>query len=179
VTGWCPVAKNGAAYRPERVRDIPPGEPWVPHSAALLASDAMRSLSRLAFLMLMRLEVEHCAHAGKENGYLVVTYNQFVDFGILRRLVRPTIAELQSVGLLVVEHKGRYGPGRNKTDANQYRLTYLKSKFVPVAGVPYYLEPTNEWRHYIKPPKSKPAARKSCFSVPMGELLRFQPGNRK
>jgi hypothetical protein len=126
------VAKNGADYRSAKVRDIPPGEPWVPHSAELLASDAMRSLSRPAFLMLARIELEHCRHSGRENGHLVITYSQFVESGIVRRLVRPTIAELQAVGLLVVEHQGRYGAGRNKTDASQYRLTYLKSKFVPV-----------------------------------------------
>ena len=173
------MAKNGADYRSAKVRDIPPGEPWVPHSAELLASDAMRSLSRPAFLMLARIELEHCRHSGRENGYLVVTYNQFVESGILRRLVRPTIAELQAVGLLVVEHQGRYGAGRNKTDASQYRLTYLKSKFVPVTGTPYYLEPTNEWRRYTKPPKPKAPAKKSRFSVPPLEPLQFPRWNRK
>lgn len=97
---------------------------------------------------------------------MVVTYTQFVEFGVLRRLVRPTLDKLQSLGLLSIEHRGRYGAGRNKTDASVYRLTYLRSKFVPVAGAPYFLEPTNEWRRYIKPPKPKASVKKSCFSVP-------------
>jgi hypothetical protein len=126
--------------------------------------------------MLTRFELEHCAHAARENGYLVVTYDQFVEFGILRRFIRPTIDELRAVGLLVIEHQGRYGAGRYKTDASMYRLTYLRSKFVPAVGQAYYLEPTNEWRRYVKPPKPKTAAenrvsqfpRRNCFSSPLG-----------
>jgi hypothetical protein len=33
--------------------------------------------------MLLRFEVEYCRNAGRKNGYLVVTYDQFVERDIL------------------------------------------------------------------------------------------------
>jgi hypothetical protein len=93
--------------------------------------------------MLLRFEVEHCRNAGKENGYLVVTYDQFVEWGIPRKFIKPTLSELVNARLLIIEHRGRGYSGRG--DPSLYRLTYLKSKFVPAAGSPYFLEPTNDW----------------------------------
>jgi hypothetical protein len=93
--------------------------------------------------MLLRFEVEHCRHAGKENGYLVVTYDQFIDWGIPRKFINPTIAELAKAGLLVVERKGWARGGKGQPSL--YRLIYLKSKYVPISGSPYYLEPSNDW----------------------------------
>jgi hypothetical protein len=122
-------------------------------SAKLLESRALRSLSRYARLMLDRFELEHCRHAGKENGYLVVTFNQFVEWGIARRFITRTITELEEAKLLVVEHRGHGMGGRG--DPSLYRLTYLHSKFIPAAGSPYFVEPTNDWENFKPaPPKS-------------------------
>jgi hypothetical protein len=132
---------------------VPLHEPFVMRSAALLESRALRSLSRYARLMLDCFELEHCRHAGKENGYLIVTYNQFVEWGIARRFITRTITELEDAMLLVVEHRGRGTSGRG--DPNLYRLTYLKSKVVPITGSPYFVEPTNDWENFKpRPPKS-------------------------
>ena len=133
-------------FKPSKIRDVPPHESFVQLWVKLLESTALRSLDRYGHLMLLRLEVEHCRHAGKENGYLVVTYDQFVEWGVPRRAIKQTIDRLVRVGLLVVEHRGRGHAGDG--DPNLYRLTYLKSKSVPVAGSPYFLEPTNDWEKF-------------------------------
>jgi hypothetical protein len=152
-----PIKKFGAKsnFKPSKVRDVPPGQPFVQRSVELLESRAMRGLSRHAHRILLRFEVEHCRHAGKENGYLVVTYDQFVEWGVPRKFINPTIAELVTTGLLVVERKGRARAGDGQPSL--YRITYLKSKFVPIAGSPYYLEPTNDWKKIeTKPPATAP-----------------------
>jgi hypothetical protein len=134
---------DGSNFKPSKVRDVAPGQPFVQRGVKLLESRAMRGLSRYAHSMLLRFEVEHCRHAGKENGYLIVTYDQFVEWGILRKFIKATIDELVNAGLLVVEHKGCAHGGDGQPSL--YRLTYLKSKFVPICGSPYYLEPSNDW----------------------------------
>jgi hypothetical protein len=130
-------------FKPSKISDVPPKQPFIQRWVGLLESLALRSLSRRGHLMLLRFEVEHCRNAGKENGYLVVTYDQFVEWGIPRRFIKRTIAELVYAKLLIIEHRGRGHGGRG--DPSLYRLTYLKSKFVPAAGSPYFLEPTNDW----------------------------------
>jgi hypothetical protein len=130
-------------FKPSKISDVPPKQPFITRWVKLLESSALRSLSRYGHLMLNRFEVEHCRNAGKENGYLVVTYDQFVEWGIPRRFIKPTITELVNAKLLIIEHRGRGHGGRG--DPSLYRLTYLKSKFVPAAGSPYFLEPTNDW----------------------------------
>ena len=133
-----------SSFKPSKIRDVPPGKSFVQHWVKLIESKAMRSLSRYGFLMLLRLEAEHCHHAAKENGYLAVRYNEFVKWGIPRKAIKSTIIELANAKLLVVEHQGRGHKGDGSPSL--YRLTYLKSKFVPVAGSPTYMEPTNDWQ---------------------------------
>jgi hypothetical protein len=135
---------DGSNFKPSKVRDVPPGQPFVQKGVKLLESQAMRGLSRYAHLMLLRFEVEHCRHAGKENGYLIVTYDQFVEWGVPRKFIKATLGELETAGLLIVEHKGRARGGDGQPSL--YRLTYLKSKHVPICGSPYYVEPSNDWK---------------------------------
>jgi hypothetical protein len=92
--------------------------------------------------LLDRIELEHCAHAGRENGYLTVTYQQFVEWGIGRRFIKTAIVEAVRLGLLVVE-PGLYRGGARR-QPSRYRLTYLKWKFVPAVGAPYSLEHTHD-----------------------------------
>ena len=178
---------DGSNFKPSKVRDVPPGQPFVQKAVKLLESRAMRTLSRHAHLMLLRFEVEHCRHAGKENGYLVVTYDQFVEWGIPRKLVNPTIMELVNARLLVVEHKGRARGGDGQPSL--YRLTYLKSKYVPISGSPYFIEPSNDWEKFdTKPPGHTNGAtaqyprrepRKISFlSTPVGNRASSHVGNR-
>src|SRR5215472_6540411 len=64
----CSMAKR-SSFHSHRVSDIPAGA-WVPHSAELIASPAWRARSLHVVRLLDRIELEHCAHAGRENGYL-------------------------------------------------------------------------------------------------------------
>jgi GNAT superfamily N-acetyltransferase len=151
-----------ADYRANKVRDVELGTAWVPHSAELLPSAAWRTRSIHCARLLDRIELEHMAHAGKENGYLIVTYDQFVEWGIGRRFIRAAIEEAVKRGLLVVERHGAYRGGARR-QPSLYRLTYLRFRFVPIAGAPYFVNPTNDWRDHRDPPK------KSSRMVTRGE----------
>jgi hypothetical protein len=161
-----------ADYRANRVRDVEPGMAWVPHSAELLASSAWRTRPIHCVRLLDRLELEHMAHAGRENGYLIVTYEQLVECGIGRRFIRAAIAEAEERGLLVVERHGAYRGGARR-QPNLYRLTYLRSRFEAVTGTPYQVGPTNDWRQYRDPPK------KSMRMVTHGEPSKCTRGARQ
>jgi len=143
------------SYQAARVRDVEPGKSFVMHSAELIASAAWRARPIHVVRLLDRLEIEHCNHAGLENGYLVVTYDQFVEYGIGRRFLRRAIDEAIELGLLRVPHQGLYRGGA-KAEPSHYRLTYLKSKAIATAGAVYYVGPTNDWRTFagkLKRPK--------------------------
>jgi hypothetical protein len=115
----------------------PAGEPWAWLTRELLESPSMRSLSPAARACLDRLMIEHMHHAGKENGRLVVTYDQFADFGIRRRSVAAAIAELRDVGLVMVD-RGRRLNGFN--DPNRYELTWIGTDARP--------GPLNRWKAF-------------------------------
>ena len=152
---------HNSNFKPSKVFDVPPNQPFVARWVKLLESRTLRSLSRYGYLILLRFEVEHCRNAGKENGYLIVTYDQFVEWGIPRRFIKPTIGELVKAKLLVVEHRGRGYGGRG--DPSLYRITYLKSKFVPAVGSPYFLEPTNDWEKLENAPSKSPKSNNGRF----------------
>jgi hypothetical protein len=135
---------NKSSFKPGKIRDVPPNESFVQHWSKLIESRAWRSLSRYAFLALFRLEAEHCNHAGKENGWLIVTYDQFDEWGIPRKWIKPAITELVNAKLVVIERQGRAAKGDGVPTL--YRLTYLKFKFVPATGSPQYFEPSSDWQ---------------------------------
>jgi len=95
--------------------------------------------------------------------------------------------ELVNARLLVVEHKGRARGGDGQPSL--YRLTYLKSKYVPISGSPYFIEPSNDWEKFdTKPPGHTNGAtaqyprrepRKISFlSTPVGNRASSHVGNR-
>jgi hypothetical protein len=133
-------------------------------------SAAWRVRSPHLIKLLDRLEVEHMAHAGKENGFLAVSYDQLVEYGIGRRFIKAAIEEGEQLGLLEVTYRGCYmGPlvGRPST----YRITYAYWKFQPAIGSPQYLGPTDEWRAFKGPkPKRRPRRRRA-------NVLRLVPKN--
>ena len=112
-------------------------EQWVGYSRNMVESPALRVLSRAAVLIMHRLEKEHMAHGGAENGKLVVTHRQFEEWGIHRDFVGPAIRELVALGFVEITEKGHAGVGGHG-EANRFRLSYVNDKH----GVP----PTDEWR---------------------------------
>lgn len=103
--------------------------PFVAHRLEMLTSPAYRTLSLSALRVLARLEVEHMGHAGRDNGTLPCTYNDFVEHGVHRQAIGPAINECVALGFLKVTEHGRSGNGAFRS-ANKFRLTYLATRGV-------------------------------------------------
>lgn len=133
---------SGKLLRSERrLLAPPPGKSWVWITGDLLASEAWRGMSRPCHRFISYLMLEHCAHAGRENGRLKAPYCQLVRFGVSRKQVRASITEAIGRGLVAAEQRGGlYGPDRHRTPS-LFRLTWL-------GCVNPVREATNEWRHY-------------------------------
>jgi hypothetical protein len=110
---------------------------YVPHTRQLIESPAWRRLSLSARRLLDRIELEHLRHAGKENGRLPVTFDQFFKFGIHRHAIAPAMRECSALGLLEITKQGCAGNAEFRSP-NHFRLTYL-----PCMGTD---PPTHEWR---------------------------------
>jgi hypothetical protein len=124
-----------SSRRVKKIKGPPKGEPWVWHTAELMASPAWRSRSITCVRLLNFLEIEHLNHAGHENGALMAPYDQLSKFGLSRCLISEAIDEAEFLGLLRSKRGGRWA------DTNQpstYRLTYLSDRDLN--------PPTNEWK---------------------------------
>lgn len=110
---------------------------WVWHTREFKMSFAVRSLSLNARRSLDRIEVEHCDHAGLENGNLIVTHANFIEYGVSQNLVADAIDELSFKGLIKVE-RGVASDG--SSHPNRYRLTFY--------GCHEAAAPTNDWKRY-------------------------------
>jgi len=75
----------------------PRGEAFIKRRRSLNESAAMAELTLAAHRVLLRLEIELMQHGGKNNGKLIVTYNNFVAFGMHRSTVAPAIRQLVNV----------------------------------------------------------------------------------
>lgn len=115
-------------------------EAFVPHVRSMLESPAWAALSITARRILDRLELEHMAHAGTENGKLVCTYDDFVKYGARRHCIKLAILQLRQLGFIEVIQWGRQAVGDGRVPS-KYRLTY-----VPTIE-PYY-QATHEWRRF-------------------------------
>jgi len=109
---------------------------FVPHLREMLESPAYRALSLSARRILDRLEIEWAHHGGTTNGKLVVTFAQFIEYGLYRDAIAPSIREVGALGFAEVTQRGRAGNADFRRPS-EYRVTYL-----PTADAP----PTHEWR---------------------------------
>jgi len=113
------------------------GGGFVPHTRDLIESPAMRVLSGAGLKVLQRIELEHLRHGGRDNGRLVVPYEDFIAYGIRHfRTVSRGLREAEALGLIEIR-RGRGGHGHARP--NLYRLTYL-----PAGNI----GPTDEWRKF-------------------------------
>jgi hypothetical protein len=87
-------------------------------------SPAFRVLSRAAHQVLARIEIELRHHAGNNNGKLIVTTIQFVEYGIERRAIPPALRELEALGIIIVTERGRGGNAEHR-QPNRFLLNYL------------------------------------------------------
>ena len=118
-----------------KINRAPKGEPWVWHTLEMLTSDSWLAMGVNARRVLERVEVEHMAHGGTENGSLIVTHKNFMDVGIGASAIHPGIQEVVFLGFLRYVQGGRWG-GSNRP--SRFRITWLPDK----SGAPA----TNEWK---------------------------------
>lgn len=111
--------------------------PFIPYRREMLESPAFRALSHSAMRILHRLEIEHMAHAGTENGNLICTYQDFANYGVSMGAIKAALSQLVALGFIEIEVQGRRSKGGLKIPS-RYRLTYL-----PESGV--NAKPTDEW----------------------------------
>jgi hypothetical protein len=109
---------------------------FVPILVETLDSPAWRVLSLAARRILDRLEIEWARHGGNLNGKLIVTFAQFVAYGVHRNAIGPAIRELVTLGFIEVTEQGCAGNADFRRP-NKYRITYY-----PTADT----GPTHEWR---------------------------------
>jgi hypothetical protein len=153
------------------------GEQFEGRPVRMLESPAYRVLSLSGHRVLSRIEIELAHHAGHDNGELIVSYQQFVDYGIERHAIAPAIRECVALGFLAVTERGRAG-NREHRSPNKYRLTYRH------AG---RAKPTHEWAHIrtigdaelsarmARRPTAKPRRAKTFSSA--GKPTGFGAGN--
>jgi phytoene dehydrogenase-like protein len=108
----------------------------------MLESPGFRMLSRAAFMVLFRIEIESAHHGGKENGRLPITCDDFEAYGIHRHAIRPAIRELLAFGFIEITEIGRAGNAEFRKP-NLFRLTYRHAKDAWGDG-------THEWRRFEK-----------------------------
>ena len=84
-------------------------------------------MSRAARLVVDRIMIEHMAHAGTENGNLVVTYADFVKFGVRRESLPAAIADAADRGLIIITEKGRASTGPDRWPS-KYAVGWLPLK---------------------------------------------------
>jgi|GEM_PF-1723851 len=139
-------------------RNLKPSGPFVAHTREMLESVAWRSLGINARRVLDRIEVEHMAHAGTENGSLPVTHADFIAAGVSRNQVTKAVRELHDAGFIDYRRGGRYG-GEKRPSI--YRLTYIGTPDWPA---------TNEWK------RKESDAENSVFCPQIRECLPPKPG---
>jgi hypothetical protein len=106
----------------------------------LIASPAMRVLSRAAHLVLLRIELELRHHAGQANGKLIVTDLQFIEFGVHKNSIAAALRELEALGIIRIRH-GRGGNAEH-CEPNRFLLNYL------CGAIDAHEEVTNAWGRF-------------------------------
>jgi hypothetical protein len=96
-------------------------KPFAPRTIAMLESSAWSVVSLAGRRVLDRVEIELAHHAGKNNGRLPVTWQDFERFGINRHSIGPALRELQHLGFIEITEYGIASPGG---EPNVFRLTY-------------------------------------------------------
>ena len=102
-------------------------EPFIMLPRSLLESFAWRALSRAARQVIDRIVIEHLAHAGRENGKLIVRYEDFIEYGIHPMSIAPAQREASALGLIVLVKRGRAGNAEYRTP-HQWGLAFVKGK---------------------------------------------------
>lgn len=114
------------------------GWQWI--TQEMLLSPAWRTMSLASRKVVDRIIIEHLRHDRRENGELVVTYDDFVAYGIRRQSVKPAIEEAIRLGWIDRTAKGvrSFGAARRPS---KYGLTWIGRKD--------HTAPSNRWRRSV------------------------------
>jgi hypothetical protein len=103
---------------------VPAGEPFSWQTLEILMSPAWRAMPPTARAVVDRVQVEHCQHAGTQNGKLPVTYDDFEEFGARRRSIKFGIMAAEALGWIDITEQGCAGAGDTRRAA-RYALTWV------------------------------------------------------
>jgi hypothetical protein len=134
------LRKTDGRLMAKKKRRSPIGENWISYPRSMLESPALRALSLSAIRVMHRLEIEHMAHGGAENGRLIVTHDQFVEAGVHHNAIAPALRELVALGFIEITERGCAGNESHRRP-HRFRLTYVNMKSRE--------EPSHEWRKVI------------------------------
>lgn len=112
------------SQRRKRPNSPPPSETWLWITQDMLESPAWRAMPSSARTILDRIILEHMHHAGRLNGSLPVTRQQFVEYGARRNSVGPAIELLIRLGWIVRTSKGHRSAGSDRAPST-YAVTWL------------------------------------------------------
>lgn len=111
---------------------------FVAHRREMRESHAWLALPWNARRVLDRLELEHMAHGGQENGNLVCTYEQLKAAGLRGPSIALAINECEALGFIEVTQRG--APSLSKyRKPSTYRITYLHGREKSAAA-------TDDWQ---------------------------------
>jgi hypothetical protein len=96
---------------------------WHSRPVELMESPALRVLSRAAHLALLRIELELRQHAGRCNGKLTVTKDQFIEYGLAKKSVASALRELAALGIIIITERGR-GGNAQYASSHKFLLNY-------------------------------------------------------
>jgi hypothetical protein len=115
--------------------------------------------------MLIELEIECVRNAGKNNGKIIHTYDDFVHNGTSRKHINIAIKRLEHLGV-IRKIKGRPGIGGYERP-HMFTLTYL-----PTWNGKKWIPATNDWLRAAKRVVRGPVVvkRELRHVVPLGEL---------
>ena len=137
----------------------PPGSSWTWLTRDLLESPAWRGMSIHCRRFIDFLMIDHCSHAGRENGRLQATYDQLARSSISRKRIAAAIQEAVERGLVEVTRRGGLYGAECRRTPSLYRLTWIGT--VNPAG-----RATNEWQRF-KPKKISPRPHVGTVRVPL------------
>ena len=125
-----------------------------PRLVEILESPAWRSLSLSAHRVIDRIDIELRRHAGHENGGLVVTFDQFGEYGIDRHSIAPALREAEALGFVEITERGRGGNAEFRSP-HKFRLTFQATD---------HAEATHEWRRITTMDDAKRIAMRARHS---------------
>lgn len=106
----------------------------------MLESPAYRVLSISAHRVIDRIDIELAAHGGNDNGRLPVTYQDFIDYGIVRDCIAPALREAEALGFSYCTKRGSGGNAEHR-EASLYGLTFAHARDSKQSP------PTHKWKH--------------------------------